>query len=76
MSSHLPTNKVIKTNAELLQDILKSVHSIHKRMDTFEKNLNNLKEDIKTTKTNIIDLNYRLPERKDGYLWGGSWVNT
>ena len=72
MSSHLKP----KTNVELLQDILKSVHALHKRMDTFENNLNNLKDDVKTTKTNVLDLNYRLPERKEGFLWGGSWVNT
>ena len=72
MSSHLKH----KPNSELLQDILKSVHAIHKRMDTFENNLNNLKDDIKTIKSNVIDLNYRLPERKEGFLWGGSWVTA
>ena len=72
MSSHLKH----KPNSELLQDILKSVHAIHKRMDTFENNLNNLKDDIKTIKSNVIDLNYRLPERKEGFLWGGSWVTS
>lgn len=65
-----------KTNAELLQDILKSVQSLHKRMDTFENNLNNFKDDLNIIKRNVIDINYRLPERKEGYLWGGTWVNT
>jgi hypothetical protein len=70
MSSHL------KTNVELLNDILKSVHALHKRMDIFQNNLNNFKEDLNITKRNVLDINYRLPERQDGYLWGGSWVKT
>ena len=72
MSSHL----VPKTNVELLHDILKSVQSLHKRMDIFQNNLNNLKEDLNITKRNVLDLNYRIPERKEGFLWGGTWVRN
>ena len=65
-----------KPNAELLQDILKSLHSLHKRMDIFNNNLNEVKDEIKTIKRNVIDINCRLPERREGYLWGGSWVSN
>ena len=55
-----------KTNNDLLLEIQKSIHSLHKRIDKLEK------LDIHTNKE-IIDLNSRLPERKSGYLFGEVW---
>jgi hypothetical protein len=70
MSSHLV---VQKTNAQLLNDILKAVHSLHRRMDLYNKDLMNVEEKVNIIKHNVIDLNYRLPERENGFFWGGSW---
>ena len=69
MSSHLVT----KTNTQLLNDILKAVHSLHRRMDSFNKDLLNVEDKVNIIKHNITDLNYRMPERKDGFFWGGTW---
>ncbi len=56
----------VKTNNDLLLEIQKSLHSLHKRLDKIEK------LDIHTNKE-IIDLNTRMPERKDGYFFGAVW---
>ena len=62
MSSHLVT----KTNTQLLNDILKAVHSLHRRMDLFNKDLLNVEDKVNIIKHNITDLNYRcLKERMD-----------
>lgn len=57
-----------KTNTELLQDILKSVNTLHKRINNVNIDLQNLKNDIDIIKKNIIDVNVRLPERKTGWF--------
>ena len=57
-----------KTNTELLQDILKSVNTLHKRINNVNINLENLKQDVDIIKKNTIDINVRLPERKSGWL--------
>ena len=57
-----------KTNTELLQDILKSVNTLHKRINNVNIDLQNLKNDIDIIKKNIIDVNIRLPERKTGWF--------
>ena len=58
-----------KSNTELLQDILKSVNTLHKRINNVNIDLQNFKEDIDIIKKNIIDVNVRLPVRKSGYLY-------
>mgnify|MGYP003647137628 CR=1 len=57
-----------KSNTELLQDILKSVNTLHKRINNVNINLENLKQDVDIIKKNIIDVNVRLPERKTGFF--------
>lgn len=57
-----------KSNTELLEDILKSVNTLHKRINTVNINLENLKNDVDIIKKNIIDVNVRLPERKSGWF--------
>lgn len=57
-----------KSNTELLQDILKSVNTLHKRINNVNIDLQNLKNDIDIIKKNIIDVNVRLPERKSGWF--------
>jgi peptidoglycan hydrolase CwlO-like protein len=54
------------TNRELLLNIQKSLHSIHKKIDR-------LQDDINTTKKQVLEINFRFPERQDGYLFGGYW---
>jgi len=58
-----------KSNTELLQDILKSVNTLHKRINNVNINLENLKNDVDIIKKNTIDINVRLPVRKSGYLY-------
>ena len=58
-----------KSNTELLQDILKSVNTLHKRINNLNINLENLKNDVDIIKKNTIDINVRLPVRKSGYLY-------
>ena len=53
-----------KSNTELLQDILKSVNTMHKRINNVNIDLQNLKNDVDIIKKNTIDINVRLPERK------------
>lgn len=57
-----------KSNTELLQDILKSVNTLHKRINNVNINLENLKQDVDIIKKNTIDINIRLPERKTGFF--------
>ena len=57
-----------KSNTELLQDILKSVNTLHKRINNVNINLENLKNDVDIIKKNTIDINFRLPERKTGWF--------
>ena len=57
-----------KSNTELLQDILKSVNTLHKRINNVNINLENLKQDVDIIKKNTIDINVRLPERKTGFF--------
>ena len=57
-----------KSNIELLQDILKSVNTLHKRINNVNINLENLKNDVDIIKKNTIDINVRLPERKTGWF--------
>tara|TARA_R110000796_G_scaffold19625_1_gene58833 strand:- start:580 stop:768 length:189 start_codon:yes stop_codon:yes gene_type:complete len=47
---------------------------IEMKINSLEKNLNSLKVDIQIIKTNVIDINNRLPIRTDGWVWGGSWI--
>ena len=58
-----------KSNTELLQDILKSVNTMHKRINNVNIDLQNLKNDVDIIKKNTIDINVRLPVRKSGYLY-------
>ena len=53
-------------NNDLLLEIQKSIHSLHKRIDKLEKLNNHIDSEV-------IDLNTRLPERKSGYLFGEVW---
>ena len=57
-----------KSNTELLQDIFKSVNTLHKRINNVNINLENLKNDVDIIKKNTIDINIRLPERKTGWF--------
>tara|TARA_S200002703_G_C3628376_1_gene192989 strand:- start:20 stop:238 length:219 start_codon:yes stop_codon:yes gene_type:complete len=45
-------------------ELNKKVHSLHQRFDKIEK-------DIEFIKKTILELNYKVPERKRGYLWDG-----
>ena len=51
----------IKTNAELLIDISKSLSSLHKKQDTLIKNLDNLQKEL-------IDFKNKMPIRKSGWF--------
>jgi len=55
-----------KNNNDLLLEIQKSLHSLHKRIDKLEKLCSH-------TDKEVIDLNTRMPERKDGYFFGAVW---
>ena len=46
-------------------ELNKKVHSLHLRFDKLEK-------EIEFIKHHILDLNFKVPERKKGYLWD-SW---
>ena len=46
-------------------ELNKKVFSLHQRFDKLEK-------EIELIKNNILELNYKVPERKRGYLWD-SW---
>tara|TARA_R110000822_G_scaffold35475_2_gene99988 strand:+ start:2515 stop:2709 length:195 start_codon:yes stop_codon:yes gene_type:complete len=55
-----------KTNTELILDLQKSINALSSKVD-------NLNINIEIIKKNVIDTNNRLPERKQGYIWGGWW---
>ena len=50
-----------KTNQDLLLDILKSLSSLHRKNDFIIENMDIIKKQI-------LDLNYRMPERKSGWI--------
>ena len=58
----------MKNNQELLLDIIKSLASIHKKQEQILKRLDICDENIVIIKKQVLDLNYRMPERKDGWF--------
>ena len=56
----------------------KKLGVLENKINNCLKNVNELRalnmtmlEDIQLIKRNIIELNFRIPERKKGYLWDG-----
>lgn len=54
------------TNRDVLFNLQKSLDLLHRRLDRLE-------EDMNTTKRQVLEINFRFPERQDGYLFGGYW---
>ena len=58
----------------IIQQINQKCFSMHTRMDEVLTKLDKLNEEINILKKHVLDLNYRMPERKQGWL-GGYWDN-
>ena len=40
-----------------------------KNVNEMKSIISDMRDDIKSIKKNIIDIDYKIPERKRGYLW-------
>ena len=53
----------------IVHEINKKLHSMHQRLDNIIKRFDNIDEDLAVIKKHVIDTNYKIPERKAGWIY-------